>query len=272
VIVWGQQNLDTFPSPGGVRFSPARQAPPGAGDFCFPVQLSTFNPQLPLMTSSQLTGVLRHVLTALGGAGFVASDDDLARLASALVALAGVLWSIWSKSRAGAASPGAGTGAALGVAGPITLLGVGCAGMTFQQVVTPQRVQAVVTWGAYEAAREADPAARAVMTQALPGLRLLAEAPRIDGVAIAAALRAAGIDYLTTPEGELWVTTALAFADLWHDVSGKITESDYTRAVIVGVVAGLDLGLSDSRLARSLNAPGPAMTRATLKLAAEATR
>jgi hypothetical protein len=50
--------------------------------------------------ASIIQGLLRHVLTAGGGAGFVASDEDLTRLVSALVTCIGIGWSIWEKVQA----------------------------------------------------------------------------------------------------------------------------------------------------------------------------
>ena len=48
-----------------------------------------------------IAGIVRHVLTLLGGAGFVVADDVVMQVVSALAAIAGVVWSIVYKRLAG---------------------------------------------------------------------------------------------------------------------------------------------------------------------------
>ncbi len=47
------------------------------------------------------TGLIRHALTVAGGAlaakGFAVGDSDIEVLSGALLAIVGVLWSVWSK-------------------------------------------------------------------------------------------------------------------------------------------------------------------------------
>jgi hypothetical protein len=47
--------------------------------------------------SKILTALIRHGLTAAGGAGFAVSDDALSSIVSGLVTLAGIAWSIYEK-------------------------------------------------------------------------------------------------------------------------------------------------------------------------------
>lgn len=231
------------------------------------------------MNTSQLAGILRHILTTVGGAGFAVSDDDLVKLCSALAALAGVLWSIYTKrsSRTAAGAPEIPVAilTACAVLLGLTACGTtgGGSGPTLAEVVTPARVQAVVTWGAYEYARNADTPTRAAIRQALPGLKRLAESPRIDGVTLAAALREAGIGYLSTPEGGLALAAGITFVDAFHAQTDIITEDPYVRAVLAGVVAGADLAFADLRGVRApVNDANHAITRARLRHDAEAAR
>ncbi len=44
-----------------------------------------------------LKGVIRHLLTTLGGAGLVISEGTTETIAAGLIAMGGVAWSIYSK-------------------------------------------------------------------------------------------------------------------------------------------------------------------------------
>ena len=56
-------------------------------------------------TTNQIAGSLaRHTLTAGGAAGLVAAQDDLVRLASLVVTVIGLIWSIVEKLRRPAAA------------------------------------------------------------------------------------------------------------------------------------------------------------------------
>jgi hypothetical protein len=52
-----------------------------------------------------LAALVRHGLTAAGGAGFVVSDDALSSIVSGLVTLAGIAWSIYEKRTQPATEP-----------------------------------------------------------------------------------------------------------------------------------------------------------------------
>jgi hypothetical protein len=46
--------------------------------------------------------LVRHALTTIGGAGFVASDSDVEAVASALLVLVGIAHSLWEKRKSAA--------------------------------------------------------------------------------------------------------------------------------------------------------------------------
>lgn len=46
-----------------------------------------------------LQTVVRQLMTVLGGAGYVAADDDVTAVASALAVLLSVAWSLWNARR-----------------------------------------------------------------------------------------------------------------------------------------------------------------------------
>lgn len=47
-----------------------------------------------------LNGIIRHLLTSLGGAGFFVSQDETQMVASALLTIVGFTWSIYEKYKA----------------------------------------------------------------------------------------------------------------------------------------------------------------------------
>ena len=55
------------------------------------------------MNKDQILGILRHVLTAIGGALMVSGKADESMVAAgtgAIMTLAGLAWSVWEKSQA----------------------------------------------------------------------------------------------------------------------------------------------------------------------------
>lgn len=49
------------------------------------------------MNINMLAGLLRHLLTASGGAGLAISDNDIIQILSALATIGGILWSLYNK-------------------------------------------------------------------------------------------------------------------------------------------------------------------------------
>lgn len=159
--------------------------------------------------------------------------------------------------------------------GMLAALLIGCAGpdgkpVQVDQVVTPERVKAVVTWGTYAAARSQLPSARSELERAQAGLESLQLSGTYDVPAIASALKAGGITWLSTTEGTLTIAAVMSFQDLFHDVVQPISTSQYTKAVLDGALAGLQLALAAER-----SLPAPVGTDAqwiALKTRAEASR
>lgn len=146
------------------------------------------------------------------------------------------------------------------------------AGGGWQAVVTPARVEAVTKWGAYVWVQGANAAERAAVAQALPGIQVIAAADDVDLVTLAAALRAAGVDYLSTPEGTLAVGAALSFSDLYHDVTGPITRSAYLQAVARGAAEGFALALGTPTGVRAIGSASVVLRLEGLAAAAKAER
>ena len=57
------------------------------------------------MNQDQVNGVIRHTLTAAGGAGLVTSQETLLQLVSALATIIGIVWSFIEKRKAGGGPP-----------------------------------------------------------------------------------------------------------------------------------------------------------------------
>lgn len=47
-----------------------------------------------------LNGIIRHLITTLGGAGLVISEDETQMAAAALATIVGFLWSVYEKYKA----------------------------------------------------------------------------------------------------------------------------------------------------------------------------
>lgn len=223
------------------------------------------------MNPTQLNGLLRHAATALGGFGIAASQDELQQFLSALLALLGVIWSIYEKRRPAAPDASAPRQLVLPFVLPLlvgaTLL-LGCKSVTIDQVITPARVKAVVQWGAYSAAQARLPGARFELERARGALADIQAAEVYDVATVAAAMQNAGCAWLGTQEGNLAIGLVMAFEDLWYHQTVTIASGPYAKAVVDGALAGLDLALHPSRSATLSRA---VMDRA-LKTAAIAAR
>lgn len=82
------------------------------------------------MNKSVALGILRHILTTVGGAltakGY-ASSDDVATLVGALIAIAGVVWFIIEKHQKAGSAQGGVPLAALLLVSLLALISIGCA-------------------------------------------------------------------------------------------------------------------------------------------------
>ena len=222
------------------------------------------------MKSDQVCGVIRHLITAVGGAGAAVADDEILKFVSAMAVVLGFIWSVWSKSRSAQIG-----GSPLPVLAVLALAGAvgvaGCRTMPDQaSVITPKRVEAVSALGSYLAARSQVGRYRPELEAAHAALQTLKASDNYDLVVVAAALRAAGVTYLDTTEGQLFFAGLVTFQDLWNGKSMPILESEYARAVVVGCERGLGLALATTQT--RARAPAAGGTEAELYRRAMETR
>lgn len=131
----------------------------------------------------------------------------------------------------------------------ISLLAIltGCSTLT-PTTVTPDRVQAVVKLGAYIYARaETDPARRVALAHARDGLQQLAEQQTWDIGAMVAIAQSNGLTFLTSDEGSLIVAGGLMFVDQVLNLKVDLRSQPYAKAVILGALDGLKLGMQGAR-------------------------
>lgn len=229
------------------------------------------------MKTQQINGIIRHLITVAGGYGYAVSQDQVLQLLSALATILGIVWSIYEKRERRVRTPsGVWSGGSYVLAGLVTALAalaIGCGTTKFQDVVTPGRVKAVVTWGAYAAAKAQIGEHREELERIRTALQTLQAAGTYDVAAVAAALQAGGITWLSTSEGTLAVAAAISFSDLFHDQTVVISESAYTQAVLEGALTGLTLALDERPAAtRSVGSTAGGGVEARLRAEAEASR
>lgn len=201
------------------------------------------------MNPTQLNGLLRHAATALGGFGIAASQDELQQFLSALLALLGVIWSIYEKRRP--AAPDAASKPHLNLllwllptVFSASLL-TGCSSTSTSSVVTPARVEAVVALGTYVGAKQlVHDGHRAEVERALAAVQTLQAADTRDMVAIAAALSAAQLTFMDTPEGVLsFGILSSIFADRYGPE--QVLDGQFATAVLAGAQRGISLALGE---------------------------
>lgn len=123
-------------------------------------------------------------------------------------------------------------------------------------VITPARVEAVATWGAYLGGQALVADGRAAeLGLALRALEAIEASGQLDLAAVAIVLRSAGLEVLNTPEGALMVTTALMFSDFFHDSMSPVTDGPHGQAVVRGLVTGFRLALNSNQT-RSMSLGG----------------
>lgn len=199
------------------------------------------------MNPTQLNGLLRHFATALGGAGIAASQDELQQFLSALLALIGIIWSLWEKRRGPAAAPPTPMLAWLLPTVFSGYLLTGCSSTATPTVVTPARVEAVVALGSYVGSQQLiRDGRRFEVERALAAVQTLQAADSRDMVAIAAALSAAKLTFMDTPEGVLtFGIVSSIFADRYGPE--QILDSAYATAILAGAQRGISLALAPTR-------------------------
>lgn len=159
---------------------------------------------------------------------------------------------------------------------PIVLiaLAVGC--KTLPDWVTPSRVETVTRLAAYSSAKALlikQPDSRAQLEKAREGFAALAASEKWD-IATAASIAATnGLDWLSSPEGNLALTGGVMFIDLILGKQVELSGDANVRAFIVGTRSGLDLALTAKPTALTRSAtPAADPTYQRLLKEAQATR
>lgn len=237
------------------------------------------------MKKDDIQAVLRHGMTAGGGAGFAASHDEIVQLLSAFVAFIGLVWSIWEKRQRPPTPPLAPAVVVAPTADqptktvllfcvliPLMTILPGCVTSScgFSTFVSPQRVESVTHLAAYGTASALllkDPAQRENLVAARDGFHALRLAETWDLQAMGTIASAHGLTELSSSEGILLLTGAGLLTDLFTGAQVDLARNDYARAVVIGADDGLTLALGPA--ARGI---GPDPTLARLRAEAEATR
>lgn len=137
-------------------------------------------------------------------------------------------------------------------------------------IVTPARVESVAALGSYLGAKKAiADGHQAELERALAALEVLQASDTRDLTAVAAALGAAGINFMETPEGVLAVGVVTSFQDLWSPSGQQVLDSEYAKAILTGSVRGVKLALN---VQKQKAIGGPDVALDTLRGEARATR
>lgn len=127
----------------------------------------------------------------------------------------------------------------------LVVLAVGC--KTLPDWITPSRVETVTRLAAYSSAKallikQSD--SRAGLEKARDGFAALEASQKWD-IATAASIAATnGLDWLSSPEGNLALTGGVMFIDLILGKQVELSGDVNVRAFIVGARSGLDLALA----------------------------
>lgn len=159
---------------------------------------------------------------------------------------------------------------------PIVLiaLAVGCT--TLPTWVTPSRIETVTRLAAYSSAKALlikQPDSRAQLEKARDGFAALEASEKWD-IATAASIAATnGLDWLSSPEGNLALTGGVMFIDLILGRQVELSGDVNVRSFIIGARSGLDLALTakPAALAATRSATPDATYQRLLK-EAQATR
>lgn len=130
---------------------------------------------------------------------------------------------------------------------------MGCSSVKVQDVVTPARVQTVVSLGAFYGARTAIlQGHRDKIEAAQAALAKLDASPEKDWLTIAAALKAGGLTFLESGEGSLMLeATAAVFSDEYGP--DKILDTSYGKAVVAGALRGVTAALESYPVSTGLS-------------------
>lgn len=242
------------------------------------------------MNRAQTLGLLRHILTTLGGvllAQGTMSDTEMTEIVGAIITLVGAGWSFAEKRRASAAAPGPTPGVlgAVIIASVWTAMilagAVGCATSNTgsgsgesagSRILTPQRVQAIATLASFIGATadlQAHPERRVAYQTARDGLARLMEQEQWNPEAAAVVLAESGVGAFASDEGAIAITGTLMLTDALGLGDFDARRSDHAVALITGLESGLRRALAAPAGIRSA---GPVDDAAALRAAAVATR
>ena len=130
---------------------------------------------------------------------------------------------------------------------PIILiaLAVGCS--TLPTWVTPTRIETVTRLAAYSSAKALlikRPESRAELQKAADGFAMLEASEKWDIATAASIAAASGLDWLSSPEGNLALTGGVMFIDLIAGNQVDVAGDANVRAFIIGARSGLNLALA----------------------------
>lgn len=146
-------------------------------------------------------------------------------------------------------------------------------------IVTPQRVRTVSRLAAYSTCKMQllrDPQSRVTLARVQTGVNELVAAQTWDIATLGSIIAANGLPGLTSDEGQLALTAAPLFIDMFTGAQVDLRQVEYARVAIEGVAEGLNMalgpaGASDFSAVRG-HGPAPDPTLDQLQREARAAR
>jgi hypothetical protein len=203
-------------------------------------------------SGSAAGGIVRHSMTAGGGAGFahgMASGNEIQSYVSAAIAILGFILSIVDKLKRGKGTRFEALVAPL----LIGILFTGCAGRQIQSLEVRAKA---VAWVATAEILESHPEWRPHFVQARDDLRILADSHALGAVEVMAILHRLPVRELRSARGALYFGAAVLILE---DAAGlmEIENPEWLRAAARGLIDGITLGLTRTEEPD----PGPETTR-----------
>lgn len=207
------------------------------------------------MNKEAILGIIRHLLTAAGGALVstgLASETSTSEAIGAIITLVGFVWSVIDKRSRSTSPPNAGIGTQTRsllflLCGALLLSGCATTRLTEEQKLN--RVVTVSTLAANTGTRIAlirNPDYRPHFETALAGLEVLLAEANYDPLALRAVLSQLPLKELRSAEGALIVDAAVILFDAYAAEMIDLDRVRYLRPVIQGIRDGI---------ARALEAP-----------------
>jgi hypothetical protein len=143
---------------------------------------------------------------------------------------------------------------------PIALiaLAVGCS--TLPAFITPTRIEAVTRLAAYSSAKALlidKPETREQLQKAADGFAALEASEKWDFATAANIAASSGLEWLTSPEGNLALTGGVLFIDLVMGKQLEVSGDANVRAFVVGAHSGLDQALAAKPTVRTAARAAP---------------